>query len=138
MLEIIKNSALTIKKGEIDVIKNGKNFMAPRFQNPSVQSSRVQAYSRSESMVQGSSCPVSKAPVVQSLSVQLSSVQQSRVQTSRPYAQSPVSPACLFKHCHSNFNAIYSKRFCWNFTFMFIHSVKLVNLLVTGLRLPTW
>ena len=110
----------------------------PESKRLGVQSPSVQSFWVQESMVQESSCPVSKTPVVQSLSVQLSSVQESRVQTSRPYTQSPVSPACLFKHCHSNFNAIYSNRFCWNFTFMFIHSVKLVNLLVTGLRPPTW
>ena len=122
MLEIIKNSTLTNNEKEIDVTKNGKNFLAPMVQSPSVQSSIVQASMRPESKrtvvqsprvqiprvqsskVQGSSRPESKCLVVQSSRIQ---VQESRVQASRPYAQGPAFPACLFKHCHSDLNAIF-------------------------------
>ena len=122
MLEIIKNSTLTNNEKEIDVTKNGKNFLAPMVQSQSVQSSIVQASMRPESKrtvvqsprvqiprvqsskVQGSSRPESKCLVVQSPRIQ---VQESRVQMSRPYAQGPAFPACLFKHCHSDFNDIF-------------------------------
>ena len=104
-----KISTLTNNKKETDVTKNRKNFLAPRVQSPSVQSSRVQACSRPESRVQASSCPESKSSVIQS-----PRILSSRVQESRPNAQSPVFLICLVKHCHSNLNAIYCFRFCNN------------------------
>ena len=118
MPKIIKNSTLTNNKKEIEVTKNGKNLLAPRFQSPSVQPSRVHVFR----------IPESKCPAVQSPSVQLSRVQdssrpesrctvvlqESRVQASRPYTQSTVFPVCRFKHWHSNLDAIYCNRFCKN------------------------
>ena len=117
MLKIIKDYTLTNNEKEIDVTKNGKNFLAPRVQSSSVQLSRVQAYNRPNSMspessrVQRFSRPEYKCPVVQ---IQESEVQEFRVQTSRPYIQSPVFSVCLFKHCHSNLNVVYCNRFCNN------------------------
>ena len=73
------NSTLTNNKKETDVFKNGKNLLAPRVQNLSIQPSRVQV-SRS---------PESKRPANQSPSVQLSRVQES----SRPESKSP-EPKC--------------------------------------------
>ena len=77
VLEIIKNLTLTNNKKEIDVTKNGKNFLAPR-----VQSSRFQAF-RS---------PESKRPVVQSPRVQSSKVHVScRPESKSPGSKSPES-----------------------------------------------
>ena len=82
VLEIIKNLTLTNNKKEIDVTKNGKNFLAPRVQGPRVQSSRVQAF-RS---------PEFKRSVVPSPRVQSPSVQSSKVQVSCcPESKSPGS-----------------------------------------------
>ena len=129
MLKIIKNSTLTNNKKEIGVTKNGKTFLAPRVQSPSLQSSRfhasrspeykrtivpsrrVQSPSVQSFRVQGPIHPESKCSEAR---VYDSKVQESRVQASRPYAQSPAFPVYLFKHYHSNLNAIYSNRFCNN------------------------
>ena len=86
MPEIINNSTLTNNKIETGVTKNGKNFLTPRVQSPSVQPSRVQA----------PSCPESKRPIAQSPKVQSPSIQ---IQASRPHAQSPAFPVYLFKRC---------------------------------------
>ena len=80
-----KNSTLNNKKKEIDVLKNGKQFLDPSAQSISVQSPRVQASSRLKS----------KAPVVLSPSIQNPRVKPSRVQTSRACVRSPAFRVCI-------------------------------------------
>ena len=116
---------LTNSKKEIDVTKNGKNFLALQVQSPSVQLSRVQASRSPESKR-----TVVPSPRVHSPSVQSSKVQDSRVQGPRPYAQSPASPVYLFKHCHSSLNAIYIATGFVTMSKLHFH--------VYSLRLLTW
>ena len=92
--------------------------MRPESKRTVVQSPRVQIPRVQSSKVQGSSRPESKCLVVQSPRIQ---VQESRVQASRPYAQGPAFPACLFKHCHSDLNAIF---IATGFVTMFYNNVE--------------
>ena len=62
---MFKNSTLNNKKKEVDVTKNGKNFLDPSVQSPSVPAFGVQA-----SRGQASSHPKSKRPGVQRPNVQ--------------------------------------------------------------------
>ena len=130
MFEIVKNSTLTNNKKEIDVTENGKNFLAPRVQSPSVQSSIIQVSRRPESKppgvqipsvqasrVQDSKRPVVKSPRVQSYRVQVSNSPESKrpnsknAESKRPNHTSRVQ---LFRYAFLNLNAIYCNGFCSN------------------------
>ena len=60
---MFKNYRLTNNKKEIDVTKNGKNFLAPSIHSPNVQSPGVQSPSVQSSRVQASSRPESKSKI---------------------------------------------------------------------------